>query len=138
MLRNYLPLPRFGQRLCLPRPFARVRLSHLNTGRNSSVRTGDSIYNLLPAVSKQDSASKTYRTRYAPIEDIDPFERYTAGGYLPVRLGDQFHSSPYRIVHKLGYETSSTMWLARDECLAKYVAIKIAVPNLARPLKVHY
>lgn len=72
---------------------------------------------------------------YEPIEDIEPFERYASGGYYPVRIGDQFSSSRYHIVHKLGYGTSSTTWLARDERLAKYVAIKFAVSELERPFE---
>jgi serine/threonine-protein kinase SRPK3 len=72
---------------------------------------------------------------YEPMEDVEPFERYRAGGYYPVRIGDQFCSSRYRIVHKLGHGASSTIWLARDERLAKYVAIKFAVSELARPFE---
>jgi serine/threonine protein kinase len=73
---------------------------------------------------------------YEPIETIEPFERYAAGGYYyPVRIGDQFCSSRYHIVHKLGHEASSTTWLARDENLAKYVAIKFAVSELGHPFE---
>lgn len=67
---------------------------------------------------------------YVPIEDIEPFERYTAGGYFPVELGDQFCSSRYRIVHKLGHGASSTIWLARDAHLHRYVAMKFLVSDL--------
>jgi serine/threonine protein kinase len=67
------------------------------------------------------------------METIEPFERYAAGGYCPVRVGDRFCSSRYHIVHKLGHGTSSTTWLARDENLAKYVAIKFAVSELGHP-----
>lgn len=74
-------------------------------------------------------------TGYMPMEDIEPFYRYCAGGYYPVRIGDQFCSSRYRIVHKLGYGISSTIWLARDERLARYVAIKFAVSKLVRPFE---
>ncbi|KAG9206227.1 hypothetical protein G6514_004950 [Epicoccum nigrum] len=72
---------------------------------------------------------------YHLIEDVEPIERYGAGGYYPVRIGDQLCSSQYRIVHKLGHGASSTIWLARDEHLAKYVAIKIAVSELERPFE---
>lgn len=72
---------------------------------------------------------------YVPMEGIEPFYRYCAGGYYPVRIGDQFCSSRYRIVHKLGYGVSSTIWLARDEHLARYVAIKFAVSKLRRPFE---
>lgn len=36
------------------------------------------------------------------------------------------------VVHKLGYGSCSTTWLARDERLANYVAIKFAVSELDR------
>lgn len=71
---------------------------------------------------------------YAPIEDVEPFERYAVGGYYPVQIGDQF-SSRYRVLHKLGHGNSSTTWLARDERLAKYVALKFAVSELDRPFE---
>jgi hypothetical protein len=69
------------------------------------------------------------------MEIIERFERYAAGGYYPIRIGDQFCSSRYYIVHKLGHGASSTIWLARDENLAKYVAIKFAVSELDRPFE---
>jgi serine/threonine protein kinase len=37
------------------------------------------------------------------------------------------------VVHKLGFGASSTIWLARDKRLAKYVAINFAVSELDRP-----
>ncbi|KAF2446084.1 hypothetical protein P171DRAFT_320478, partial [Karstenula rhodostoma CBS 690.94] len=64
----------------------------------------------------------------------EPFERYAVGGYYPVRIGDRF-SSRYHVIHKLGYGSSSTTWLARDERLAKYVALKFAVSELDRPFE---
>jgi len=67
------------------------------------------------------------------MEDIEPFERYTVGDYYPVRIGERFCSARYHIVHKLGHGSYSTIWLARDEILAKYVAIKFCVSGLDRP-----
>lgn len=45
------------------------------------------------------------------VEDID---RYVAGGYHPVRLGDTLRSdvATYRILHKLGRGSFATVWLA--------------------------
>lgn len=85
--------------------------------------------------SKHTSTSNNLYPRYKPIEDIEPFERYTAGGYCPIQIGDCFHSSRYQVVHKLRFGASSTTWIARDKHLAKYVAIKIAVSRLGyRPI----
>ncbi|KAE8368145.1 kinase-like domain-containing protein [Aspergillus caelatus] len=55
---------------------------------------------------------------------------YEPGGYHPVKIGDYFHNR-YRVVHKLGHGTYSTIWLARDEIFNTNVAVKIcrASPN---------
>ena len=44
-------------------------------------------------------------------EDI---KTYRIGGLHPVHLGDCFKDGQYKIVHKLGYGSFSTVWLARD------------------------
>jgi hypothetical protein len=64
--------------------------------------------------------------QYVYMEDVESPERYHPGGYHPVAIGDHLHDR-YRIVHKLGHGGYSTVWLARDQTAAKYVAIKIAV-----------
>ncbi|KAI9660685.1 MAG: hypothetical protein M1821_010037 [Bathelium mastoideum] len=74
------------------------------------------------------SDSKTPMLSYLPMEEVEPFERYSPGGYHPVCIGDQL-GGRYQIVHKLGFGTSSVTWLARDERAAAYVAIKIAIAN---------
>jgi hypothetical protein len=38
---------------------------------------------------------------------------YLANRYYPVRIGEVIHDR-YQIVGKLGYGTTSTVWLARD------------------------
>ena len=58
-------------------------------------------------------------------EDVEDLERYCHGGYHPVHLDDEFANGRYRVVHKLGFGTHSTVWLARDELEKKYVALKI-------------
>lgn len=56
------------------------------------------------------------------VEDLDS---YRLGGFHPVQLDDTFFEGRYRIVHKLGFGSYSTVWLARD-CLAdKFVSLKI-------------
>jgi serine/threonine-protein kinase SRPK3 len=46
-----------------------------------------------------------------PAEDIAQYRR---GGYHPVHLGDCFKDGQYKIIHKLGFGSFSTVWLARD------------------------
>lgn len=65
---------------------------------------------------------------YEPLEGVERLENYRQGGYHPAQIGDLFHSR-YRVVHKLGYGSYSTTWLARDEQSNKYVAVKICTAN---------
>ncbi|KAF7712438.1 Protein kinase domain-containing protein [Penicillium ucsense] len=77
----------------------------------------------------ENSKSAENKTRfplYLFIEEVEPLEQYQPGGYHPVKIGDHFHSR-YRVIHKLGYGSYSTIWLARDEELDTFVALKICV-----------
>lgn len=65
---------------------------------------------------------------YVPIEGVERLENYRTGGYHPVEIGDNF-CGRYRVVHKLGYGSYSTTWLARDEQLKKYVAVKVCTAD---------
>ncbi|PYH34417.1 putative protein kinase [Aspergillus neoniger CBS 115656] len=61
--------------------------------------------------------------------------RYKPDHYYPVRLYDILNDR-YQITAKLGWGTSSTVWLARDLnqwrwCSARYVAVKIKANNYA-------
>lgn len=40
--------------------------------------------------------------------------RYEPGGYHPVHLGERYKEGRYKILHKLGKGSYSTVWLARD------------------------
>lgn len=61
--------------------------------------------------------------------DLENFEDYTLGGYHPTVIGDQFHNGRYEVVHKLGFGGYSTIWLARDKHLQRYVSLKILVAS---------
>lgn len=44
------------------------------------------------------------------LDPIDNWhEQYCGGGYHPVYISDEIHSGRYRIVHKLGYGSYSTV-----------------------------
>ncbi len=49
-------------------------------------------------------------------DSITPLERHYAilPCYHPVHLGDFFKDGRYKILHKLGFGSFSTVWLARD------------------------
>ncbi|KAL6709389.1 hypothetical protein ACN47E_001796 [Coniothyrium glycines] len=81
----------------------------------------------LPGTPDNNLPPPPSRVEYNIIEEVEPLVRYTAGGYYPMRIGDRLSSSRYHVIHKLGYGSFSTIWLARDEHLHRYVALKIAV-----------
>ncbi|KAF5294767.1 hypothetical protein FQA39_LY00251 [Lamprigera yunnana] len=57
--------------------------------------------------------------------DEDPAE-YCIGGYFPVRIGQIIGKNPsYRVIRKLGWGASSTVWLAKNTNDHKYYAVKI-------------
>ena len=57
--------------------------------------------------------------RLSPIDfyfggpELEGPDVYRPGGYHPVHLGDLYHQR-YRVIHKLGFGSYSTVWLARD------------------------
>ncbi|KAI1737187.1 kinase-like domain-containing protein [Xylaria scruposa] len=69
--------------------------------------------------------------RYEIIEDVEWLSDYQPGGYHPIQIDDRLHNR-YRIVHKLGYGTFSTVWLALDEQNSKYVAVKVGTADADR------
>lgn len=80
----------------------------------------------------QDIVPQSRAPRFAFIEDGEPPERYRPGGYHPLSIGDVLHQR-YHIVHKLGFGSYSTIWLAKDiQQLDRYVAIKIKMAETDR------
>lgn len=59
------------------------------------------------------------------VGDTEDIERYKAGGFHPVHLGDCFDGDRYKVVHKFGAGGFSTVWLARDKRMNAWVALKI-------------
>ncbi|KAI9373398.1 kinase-like protein [Aspergillus egyptiacus] len=55
----------------------------------------------------------------------EPLWRYRPGGYHPVHLGDAFQNGRYTVHHKLGFGSSSTVWLVDDNENEQWVALKI-------------
>ncbi|XP_006463023.1 hypothetical protein AGABI2DRAFT_119833 [Agaricus bisporus var. bisporus H97] len=56
-------------------------------------------------------------SRYIPshVDAIENIEDYQPGGYHPIYVDDTFDHGRFRILHKLGFGGSSTVWLARDQ-----------------------
>ncbi|KDR66909.1 hypothetical protein GALMADRAFT_106079 [Galerina marginata CBS 339.88] len=64
---------------------------------------------------------------------------YTPQSFYPVRIGDVLHSK-YQVLYKLGYGTTSTLWLCRDLHRNKYVCMKSMVndyPSVQREIKAY-
>ncbi|RAH63641.1 kinase-like protein [Aspergillus piperis CBS 112811] len=51
---------------------------------------------------------------------------YTASQYYPTRIGEVIKEQ-YQVIGKLGYESTSTAWLARDMENRRYVMLKICI-----------
>ena len=74
---------------------------------------------------------------YSPVyqwqdNHVEELEGYSPGGYHPVRIGDKYCQSRYRILHKLGYGSFSTVWLARDSLAGRYVSLKINTADASK------
>lgn len=68
-------------------------------------------------------------SQYEYIDDsVELLERYLPGGYHPISIGDLLNNR-YRVVHKLGHGTFSTIWLAHDKQKAAYVAVKVSTAD---------
>jgi hypothetical protein len=109
----------------------------LRLARRLSIRRSPSILLKACATPSRWSSTSSRLVLYQLIEDVERLEYYRPGGYHPIQIGDRFHER-YRIVHKLGFGTFSTIWLARDEQVSKYLAIKVctadAIPQEADTL----
>ena len=56
------------------------------------------------------------------VEDAESFSGYCPGGYHPVHLGESYGcDGRYKILHKLGNGTYSTVWLGKDLVSTRYV-----------------
>lgn len=56
----------------------------------------------------------------------EPVMEYRKGGYHPTHLGDTFNDGRYKIMHKLGWGSYSTVWLAKDLVLVYSAVIGLS------------
>ncbi|RAH62719.1 kinase-like protein [Aspergillus piperis CBS 112811] len=68
---------------------------------------------------------------YWPEDGVENLEGYATGGYHPTYINDEFSNGRYRVVHKLGYGSYSTVWLAHDRKESRYVALKIMIADVS-------
>ncbi|CAI4213687.1 unnamed protein product [Parascedosporium putredinis] len=55
----------------------------------------------------------------------EQFDEFKTGNYYPVNVGDLFASDKYQVVGKLGFGSTSTVWLARNLQEHDYITLKI-------------
>jgi serine/threonine-protein kinase SRPK3 len=77
-------------------------------------------------------SSRESSIEYRWIDGVERLDMYEPGRYHPVMIDDLLHNR-YRIVDKLGYGGYSTIWLARDETVKRYVAVKIGISSPSLP-----
>lgn len=81
----------------------------------------------LPSQNDSFQSPKVPKLMYQWQEGVEDLECYRPGGYHPTHIGDQHLDGRYEVVHKLGYGSYSTVWLARDHLKTRSVALKILV-----------
>lgn len=85
-------------------------------------------FSAVPAHQMESADAGDAYFKYMPLEGVERLERYCPGGYHPIAIGDYLHGR-YRIVHKLGFGGYSTIWLAKDEKVNRYVAVKVLIAD---------
>lgn len=76
------------------------------------------------------STPRTHRqSMFDHYENVENLSRYMPGGYCPIVIGEELCSGRYQVIHKLGFGSYSTVWLARDRLRSRYVTIKIATSD---------
>jgi serine/threonine-protein kinase SRPK3 len=68
-------------------------------------------------------------------ENIEYREYYATGGFPQIIISDVSKDGRYHVVHKLGFGGFGTVWLARDNELARYVAVKILTAVASKTFK---
>ena len=127
--------------LCdLPRSLVRGHLGPINSLRSRVKQRVPLRLRVPPSRSFRPSTTSTVMANifdsppekvYLPNMEVENLEEYRVGGYHPTIIGDTFHGGRYEVAHKLGFGGSSTIWLARDRQLQKYVALKILAAHEA-------
>jgi serine/threonine-protein kinase SRPK3 len=105
-------------------------LSISKTGSGDALEPPSSIVNSAPGLDEVEGMTKPiymFRQRYRPssFDEIENLDFYAPGGLHPVSIGDVFADGRYKVLHKLGSGSLSTIWLARDSVSGILVALKV-------------
>ena len=63
--------------------------------------------------------------------DVEDLEGYEEGGYHPIHIGEELNCGRYKVVHKLGFGSYSTVWLVQDQQRDQLAALKIATADVS-------
>jgi len=69
------------------------------------------------------------------LDNVENVEKYKPGGFHPIHLADTYKAGRYHILHKLGYGGFSTVWLAHDEHLQRFVSLKVLTAEASHQQK---
>ena len=127
-LQSYLSFPTKYLATC---PFSQALVHRFHSGRWDKSQRYSRHVNPIAQQSQVDgtrmkSTSSTHaHPTYNWQDDVEDLEDYRHGGYHPLQLDDDLSNRRYHVVHKLGYGSSSTVWLARDLVENRYVSLKV-------------
>ncbi|KAF8246626.1 kinase-like protein, partial [Wilcoxina mikolae CBS 423.85] len=94
-----------------------------------SIQLSTNIHRIVgPRIAMTDPSEFTTPI-YTWIADVEDLELYDKGEYHPIHIGDELHNGRYRIVHKLGYGSYSTVWLVRDQQQNRYALLKVVTAD---------
>ncbi|OAT00558.1 serine/threonine protein kinase [Blastomyces dermatitidis ER-3] len=63
-------------------------------------------------------------------EGVEDLENYFPVATHPTHIGDRYQNNRYEVVHKLGFGSYSTVWLAKNHDKSCFVALKIVVATV--------
>jgi serine/threonine-protein kinase SRPK3 len=106
----------------------RSRPCYFAIKQSLNLRTFITSFNKFHTLQQSRRTTATSGPLYKYISDVERLDGYRPGGYHPIQLSDKLQGR-YTTTEKLGYESYSTIWLARDEKLSRYVAIKVGTAD---------
>ncbi|KAJ5958578.1 uncharacterized protein N7479_005728 [Penicillium vulpinum] len=104
---------------------------HFSTSSRPSILVYRSLWRRQPdsvTFARLGTTKAGTRVEYNWIEGVETLEEYQPGGYHPIMIGDVLHGR-YHIADKLGFGAYSTVWLARDAHMNRYVTLKVSIAD---------
>ncbi|KAG5988312.1 hypothetical protein E4U52_006702 [Claviceps spartinae] len=83
------------------------------------------------SIQSRHSTTSAPPIKYKFIDGVEDIRQYRLGRYHPIHIDDRLNNR-YRVVDKLGHGSFSTVWLALDEKITKYVVIKVGTTDANR------